>query len=90
MSFIHITKETKAKISREVSDSKPSDHFVDANEMVVYTACYLIVKNAAPSAESTTRSSIYNHPRDFKRVFDLHIYTKASFYPTHTTQLGLI
>ncbi|MBE8190119.1 MAG: DNA damage-inducible protein D [Candidatus Thioglobus sp.] len=65
---------TKAKISCEVSDNKPSDHFVDANKMVVLGSnsqreiqdmmltrygCYLIAQNGDPRKESIAFAQTY-------------------------------
>ncbi|SMN01590.1 DNA-damage-inducible protein D [uncultured Candidatus Thioglobus sp.] len=65
---------TKAKISCEASNNKPSDHFVDANKMVVLGsnsereikdimltryACYLIAQNGDPRKETIAFAQTY-------------------------------
>ncbi len=65
---------TKAKISCEASNNKPSDHFVDANKMVVLGsnsqreiqdimltryACYLVAQNGDPRKETIAFSQTY-------------------------------
>lgn len=65
---------TKAKISCEVSKNNPSDHFVDANKMVILGsnsqreiqdtmltryACYLIAQNGDPRKETIAFAQTY-------------------------------